>query len=104
MKTRLIDGINNKNIFEIVEEPEKVLAHFENDDKYVTLSLEQWGCYPDKKVFVLSVNYYGDSGFDFFNTWDADDSEGWNTLCYTYPHAAAAYNRYVPDEEIIPLF
>ena len=103
MKTRSIQGINNKNIFELVDDTPKIYACFDTDTRYGKLTLEQWGLDPSKKVWHVFI-YDFVAPFNFSETWEADDSQGWETLRHTYQHAAAHYNRYAPEAETIPTF
>lgn len=101
MKSRPIKGITNKNIFELVDETPRVYASFDTPTRYGKITLEQWGSDIKKLVWHLYV-YDFELPFEFSQTWDADNSKGWETLKETYKHAVWQYNIYAP--ETIPAF
>lgn len=102
MKTKQIAGINNPNIFELIDD-NTIIAEFDTPDRYGRLSLEQWGCNPEQKKYVLYVFDFV-APFEFSNVWDADLSEGWKSVKNSFHYAASAYNRYCPDADAIPTF
>ena len=76
------------------------------DFGYLILSLEQWGCNSNEKKYVVSGFVYDpvDGSKDICRDFNADCSDGWETMRHGYEQAARYYNSLVPKSKEIPLF
>lgn len=87
----------------MLDEDPDMYAHYEDDNGYTTLTCEQWGCNPNKKLWVIySCTYTGTK--EVSETFPCDCTAGWESMKLTYPEAVRLYNDNVPEEAIIPLF
>lgn len=85
-----------------LENDSQTLAHFENENGYKQITLEQWGSLRNFKTMVVTVcSYNGD--IDICEIFKTDISSGWETIKETYKKAVEIYNKYFP-EEVTPLF